>query len=227
METFLRGAVRTSRVLRFFSAATDLGGQARRDVDVDGARAQGSSHCAGRPARSSATPATSRGDSDSAEVAFAIADAYQGRGLATALLAHLAAAAGANGVATLTAVVLPENHRMIEVFRESGFPVEVSAGFDLIDVSFPPSWRRTAGSASTGASRPRVSPRSRGVLAPRSVAVIGASRRRGTVGGEIVHNLVAGGFEGVVYPVNPSATAIQSMPAYRSVREPRDRSRWR
>ena len=57
----------------------------------------------------------------------------------------------------------------------------------------------------------------RSVLAPRSVAVIGASRRRGTVGGEILHNLLAGGFEGIVYPVNPSADVVQSMPAYRSV----------
>src|SRR6266496_1440966 len=54
----------------------------------------------------------------------------------------------------------------------------------------------------------------RKVLAPRSVAVIGASRRRGTVGGELFHNLLAAGFTGPVYPVNPKAAAVQSVPAY-------------
>jgi acetyl coenzyme A synthetase (ADP forming)-like protein len=47
--------------------------------------------------------------------------------------------------------------------------------------------------------------------------VVGASRRRGTVGGEILHNILAGDFQGVVYPVNPSAASVQSMRAYSSV----------
>ncbi len=54
---------------------------------------------------------------------------------------------------------------------------------------------------------------------PRSVAVIGASRQRGTVGGEIFHNLLSVGFLGPVYPVNPTAEHVQSVKAYRSVRE--------
>src|SRR3954467_10794879 len=52
---------------------------------------------------------------------------------------------------------------------------------------------------------------------PRSIAVIGASRRRGTVGGEIFHNLLANGFEGPVYPVNPTAATVQSVKAYRAI----------
>ena len=54
-------------------------------------------------------------------------------------------------------------------------------------------------------------------LAPRSVAVVGASRRRGTIGGEILHNLVAGGFTGALYPVNPHADTLQGLTAYRTV----------
>lgn len=54
-------------------------------------------------------------------------------------------------------------------------------------------------------------------LSPRSVAVIGASRQRGTVGGEVLHNLTAGGFAGAVYPVNPAATTVQNLPAFPSV----------
>jgi acetyltransferase len=55
------------------------------------------------------------------------------------------------------------------------------------------------------------------VLEPRSVAVIGASTRRGTIGGEIFHNLISGGFEGPVYPVNPKVSAVQSVAAYKSI----------
>ncbi|HEY6868103.1 MAG TPA: CoA-binding protein, partial [Candidatus Eisenbacteria bacterium] len=52
------------------------------------------------------------------------------------------------------------------------------------------------------------------LLRPRSIAVIGASRARGTIGGEIFHNLVHNGFTGVVYPVNPKAAVVQSVQAY-------------
>jgi len=52
---------------------------------------------------------------------------------------------------------------------------------------------------------------------PRSVAVIGASRERGTIGAEIFHNLITHGFQGVVYPVNPKAAAVQSVQAYPSI----------
>src|SRR5438105_15669990 len=57
------------------------------------------------------------------------------------------------------------------------------------------------------------------IFRPRSVAVIGASRRRGTIAGEVFHNLVSHGFPGAVYPVNPAATAVQSVRAYPSIRD--------
>ncbi len=55
------------------------------------------------------------------------------------------------------------------------------------------------------------------LLRPRSVAVIGASRRRDSIGGAILHNLIEQGFQGPVYPVNPSATHVQSIPAYPNI----------
>jgi acetate---CoA ligase (ADP-forming) len=57
------------------------------------------------------------------------------------------------------------------------------------------------------------------LLAPRSIAVIGASRRPGTVGYQIVDNLVRHGFKGAVYPVNPKAGSVHSIPAWRSIRD--------
>ena len=75
----------------------------------------------------------------SAEVAFLVADAWQGRGISTILLAHLAEVADRHGITTFTAEVLPANHRMIEVFRESGFPVEMRSTPDAIAIELPTS----------------------------------------------------------------------------------------
>jgi len=55
------------------------------------------------------------------------------------------------------------------------------------------------------------------LFCPRSVAVIGASRRRDSIGGAILRNLIAQPFQGPVYPVNPRATHVQSVPAYPNV----------
>ena len=55
------------------------------------------------------------------------------------------------------------------------------------------------------------------ILKPRSVAVIGASRRPDTIGHEILANIVKYGFTGAVYPVNPNAPSIHSIKAYPSV----------
>lgn len=55
------------------------------------------------------------------------------------------------------------------------------------------------------------------IFKPKSIAIIGASRRRGTVGREILYNLVRYGFNGAVYPVNPNALYIQSIKCYSSV----------
>src|SRR5262245_21872477 len=57
------------------------------------------------------------------------------------------------------------------------------------------------------------------IFRPRSVAVIGASRGRGTVGAEIFHNLLEHGFHGPVYPVNPKADVVQSVHAYPTIEE--------
>ncbi|MFO0556519.1 MAG: acetate--CoA ligase family protein [Polyangiales bacterium] len=57
------------------------------------------------------------------------------------------------------------------------------------------------------------------LLKPRSVAVIGASRQRGTIAAEVFHNLVTGGFQGAVYPVNPKASVVQSVKAYPTIED--------
>ena len=154
-----------------------------------------------------------------AELAFAVADAWQGRGIGTLMLAHLAQLAEASGIVTLTAVVHPGNHRMLSVLRDSGFALDVRAEPGLLRIELP--------AQLTSIARERFEERDRTaavaavghVLQPASVAVIGASRRRASIGGTVVRNLVTGRFAGPVYPINPHAQTIAGRPAYGSLAE--------
>ncbi len=154
-----------------------------------------------------------------AEVAFAIADEMQGQGLGTILLAHLAEVAQDNDVSVFVAEVMPRNHRMIEVFRESGFPVELSSLPGTIEVELPTSFSAAAVERFEERDRLAAQAAVRRFTKPRSIAVVGASRRRGTVGGEVFHNLLQSDFGGVVYPVNPATDVVQAVRAYASVTE--------
>jgi acetate---CoA ligase (ADP-forming) len=154
---------------------------------------------------------------DRAEVAFAIADRMQGQGLGTILLGQLAEAADHAGVTVLTAEVLPQNYRMVRVFRDSGFPVTTQALPGLLLVELPTSLSPEALERFERREQVAAAAAMRAFLAPRSVAVVGASRRRGTVAGELFHNLLAGGFNGPVYPVNPNTPVVQSVLAYPSL----------
>ena len=147
---------------------------------------------------------------DRAEVAFAVADEMQGRGLATVLIAHLAQVASARGITTFTAIVLPENRRMISVFRESGFPVEVHASVDGIELEFPTELGEDARRKFEDRDRVAAVAAVERVLRPRSVAVIGASRRPGSFGGAAFRHLLANDFHGELYPVNPNADFVGS-----------------
>ncbi len=55
------------------------------------------------------------------------------------------------------------------------------------------------------------------IFRPQSIAVIGATDRKGTIGREITHNLVSYGFTGKVFPVNPSVQVIHSIKCYPSI----------
>jgi acetyl coenzyme A synthetase (ADP forming)-like protein len=152
-----------------------------------------------------------------AEVAFLVADAWQAHGITTILLAHLAERAQAQHIATFTAEVMPSNYRMIEVFRESGFPVTMRSSPDAIHIEMPTSLSSEALRRFEEREATAAAAAVRSVLEPRSVAVIGASRRRGTVAGEVLHNLLSAGFEHPIYAVNPHAEVVQSLTAYPTV----------
>jgi acyl-CoA synthetase (NDP forming)/RimJ/RimL family protein N-acetyltransferase len=162
-------------------------------------------------------------DGERAEVAFVVADAWQGHGIATIMLGQLAAAAQAHGITAFSAEVLPGNHRMIGVFRDSGFPVELRSRGDVIEVELPTSLSEAALERFEQRERTAAVAAMRSFLRPSSVAVIGASRRRGTTGGEVVHNLLSSGFGGTVHPVNLRAQTVEGRRAYASIADVPDR----
>ncbi len=162
----------------------------------------------------------SRGeDSAAAEVAFVVADEHQGRGFGSILLEHLANAAAQNGFTRFEAEVLSENRGMISVFRDAGYEVSRSYDGSIVHLEFDidPTEARLA----VRDSRERVSEaRSVGnVLHPRSIAVIGASGDVTKVGGVVLRNLLAAGFTGPVFPVNPERRSVHGVRAYPTVRD--------
>jgi acetyl coenzyme A synthetase (ADP forming)-like protein len=214
---FLDGLSEESRYFRFFSGAPNLTEAARRAAISNVRERCNLIALVGAEPTIVAQAGYVRSEGDRAEVAFAVADTFQGRGISTILLGQLAEIAHAVGVTTFDASVLSENHRMIGVFRESGFKVSTYASAGVIELEFPTSLLPEAIERFARREQMAATAALEHVLAPRSVAVIGASRTRGTIGAELFHNLVGNGFNGPVYPINPTAPVVQSVVAYPTV----------
>lgn len=206
-----------SRWLRFYCQqnSTALAAEAHREANLD--HAFGLVACSGDDERVVGHAFYVVIEKERAEVAFTIANDFQGRGLGTILLGQLAEVATANGIRIFEADVVAANHAMLHVFRESGFPVEVKAHAGQLHVVFPTSFTAEAREQFERRESLAAANALKLFFEPRAVAVIGASRRRGTIGGEIFHNLLSYGFRGPVYPVNPTATAIEDVKCYPSV----------
>ena len=152
-----------------------------------------------------------------AEVAFFVDDANHGRGLATVLLEHLAVRAREVGLTGFTASVLPENRKMITVFTQAGFETATRFADGIVEVRLGITPTPEAEAAIESRARSAASEAVRRLLAPRSVAVIGASREPGSVGHEVVRNLQRARFQGPVYPVNPAAEHVASIRSVPSI----------
>src|SRR5207248_7766445 len=139
------------------------------------------------------------------EVAFAVADALQGRGVATIMLGQLAQAAQAAGIAEFSAEVMFSNSKMARVFQESGFPVRRRLESGTIHYEFPTALSPDALARFEGREREAAVAALRSVLQPKSVAVIGASCCPASIGGRMFRKLLDGDFEGVGYQVKRTA----------------------
>jgi acyl-CoA synthetase (NDP forming)/RimJ/RimL family protein N-acetyltransferase len=158
-------------------------------------------------------------DGTTAEVAFHISDAHQGKGVGSVLLEHLAAIGQECGVAKFVADVLPQNRKMIQVFTEAGYEVNYHFDDGVIAVAFTiePTEQSQAVRLSREHRAEALSVRS--MLFPESIAVIGASRRVDSVGGQLLANIRASGFTGRVHAVNIEARHVQGLEAHSRVSE--------
>ena len=158
-------------------------------------------------------------EGDEAEVAFVVDDSYHGRGLSSLLLERLAAEARTHGVKRFVAHTLWENQAMRGVLHDAGFTPQFSHDADVVTVVLDIAPSPEAVAAADERDRVAVVRSMARLLQPQSIAVIGASRRAGTIGHELVTNLVTGGFAGPVYPVNPSASSVASLPCWSTIEE--------
>jgi acetyl coenzyme A synthetase (ADP forming)-like protein len=221
VEDYLLRLSPESRRLRFWGVSLDIGETARSAVEIDHEGHETLLALSGSTPEEVvgggqfiSTPGTA-----SAEVGVSVADDHQGLGLGSILIAHLAQAAAEHGIVWLHADVLPENHAMLKVFRETGYPVTVRAQPGAVEVDLA-----TAGALGTieqYEERERLADATavRNFLHPRSIAVIGASRDATSIGGRLLGNLLEEPFEGVVYPVNPNAPAVQGVTSFPTVLE--------
>ncbi|NNE72230.1 MAG: GNAT family N-acetyltransferase [Acidimicrobiales bacterium] len=159
---------------------------------------------------------------DRAEVAFAVLDEHQGRGLGTLLFEQFAASAAAIGITWLDAETLPFNRQMIEVFERAGYAVELTSDRDSTFASMrldhaanPSIDERDALATIRSIDR---------VLAPKTVAVVGASGTGRSMGDAVLEHLGAAGFAGVVYAIGRDGgvhevAAAGGEPAHSSVRD--------
>lgn len=151
------------------------------------------------------------------EVAFTVRDDYQSRGLGSILLEHLAFAAREEGIRRFVAEVLPGNRKMAATFSRAGYTVaqELDEGIVKLAFEIEPNreiaairHRREARADARSAWR---------LLNPRGIAIIGASQREESMGGKLVHTLVAGGYRGRIFPIHPEAGVVAGLPAFRTV----------
>ncbi len=156
-------------------------------------------------------------------MAFAVADEEQGRGIGTRLLEQLATRARRIGIHRFVADVMAENRQALAVFADAGFEVTQLFERGEVELRFP--------IEATEALRTEVEKRDhdavvaslRPFFAPQIVAVVGASSRRGSIGGELFRNVLDAGFAGVVHPVNRGGNPVAGVRGYRSVEDIPDR----
>jgi acetyl coenzyme A synthetase (ADP forming)-like protein len=154
---------------------------------------------------------------DVAEVSFLVEDAMQRRGIGTLLLDTLAELARERGVTRFSADVLADNRVMLSVFRKAGYALSATTSYGVTQLEFPIAQTELAQARAEAQEAEAERASLAHVLAPKSIAVIGASRNPTSVGGALFQNLIRWRFDGVVYPVNLSARSVVGVRAYANI----------
>ncbi len=158
-------------------------------------------------------------DPAAAEIAFAVADEEHGRGIGTRLLEQLAARAGEAGIRRFVAEVLADNRPALAVFADAGFELARELEQGEVELVFPIAPTESFLARVEARDHVAVAASLEPFFAPGSVAVLGASRRRGSIGGELFRNILHADFRGAAYPVNRSGEPVAGVRAYRGIDE--------
>jgi acetyl coenzyme A synthetase (ADP forming)-like protein len=153
----------------------------------------------------------------SAEVAFAIEDAFQQIGLGSRLIEALVNVARENDISIFEASVLAENLKMMEAFSDYGFHVSSDLEDDEYNVTFSIKQTHRVDMKEAHRDRTSIIASLQPIVNPKAVAIIGAARYPGTIGNLLMRCILQSGFTGIAYPVNPNTEAVLSVKSYSSV----------
>lgn len=158
-------------------------------------------------------------DPTRAELALAVSGTSQTHGVGTLLLEHVISLGRGRGVRRFVAEVLTENTRMLRVLRDTGLPCRITYDGSVTDVDL--TLDEVEPYLAAMAERERVADVASlaAVLRPASVVVIGAGRNPGSVGHAVLRNILAGGYSGQVFAVNPHTNRILDVPSFATVEQ--------
>ena len=211
-----------SKKRRFFSAADPADTLLTRQCDSSNPRAQLTlivSRVVEGASRIIATGSYVARDETSAEVAFAVDDEFQGKGLGGILLERLALLAARHGFVRFWALTLLGNQMMLETFRQSGFSLHSKIEDESVEIDFSVAPSEDSVSRSEMRDRVFTTASLRPFFRPRSIAVVGASRDTSAVGLRILAALSKGGFQAPIYAASPALPSVAPWPAFPSARE--------
>ena len=206
-----------SRQRRFFSFAEPTADLVRSLCDSSNPHTQLTLIVTRRPANLETIVGAGtyiRRDGKTAEVALAVEDDLQGKGIGSLLLERLALLSVRAGFTRFWAITQLDNRGMVEVFRHSGFPLKETLDQGYLEIDFSVSPTKSSVELSEMRDRVFTAASIRYFFKPASVAVIGASRDPSSIGYRILQALVMNRFQGPVYPINPKADVIGSIRAY-------------
>ena len=216
---FLTALSPDSRRFRFFSLGTNLQTAATWAAEVDYEKRYGLVATSGPDQHVVGHAAYELTDGDRAEVAFEVADEFKGMGSERFCSRISQRPPRSTASRSSRPRCCPTTTGWPASSARAGSVPQIRSKPDLIEVLVPTTVSAEGRERFDERERTAAVAAIRNFLEPRSAAVIGASRERGTVGGEIFHNLLSTGFNGPVYPINPKADVVQSVPAFKSIEE--------
>ncbi len=159
------------------------------------------------------------GGSELAEMAFAVDDSEQGRGIGTRLLEQLASRARRAGISRFVADVMASNSAALGVFTDAGFELVREGSRGEVELRFTVAPSERLESRVEERDHTAVVASLRPFFTAATVAVVGASRRRGSIGGELFRNILEADFAGSAFPVNLKGEPVAGVRGYTSIGE--------